>query len=68
MNPSYVIVLFIGSGYILFTGHIYPAYWTYMPSMVDIYIHYIGYICPANSLYMSCRKQKSMLGKSRIML
>lgn len=29
-----------------------------MPSMVDIYIHHIGYICPANSLYMSCNTAK----------
>ena len=30
--------------YSLFIGHIYPASWVYMPTMVNIYAYHAGYI------------------------
>ena len=32
-------------------GHIYPAWWIYMASVVDIYAQHGVYICPLNGAY-----------------
>ena len=36
-----------------FIGHIYPPWWIYMPTMLDLYIHHAGYIYPTNILIIS---------------